>query len=168
MKKKRNKKINSCLTHCIQGKKTMDKISCQLKTSQPYLLQVFSNNLANVFLMSLRSMEQVILERPLNICSLDNDPLALFPVISLKNFLSHVSSSVIFLLALWILCLFLLIISCLLHINRKMKLKNGNTQIEFKYLLFCANRWMTCLKWRIYRFTDTRNGKIVWKQGLFS
>ena len=33
-------------------------------------------------------------------------------------------------------CLLLLMISYLLHFNRKMKLKKGNTQMKFKHLLF--------------------------------
>ena len=35
--------------------------------------------------------------------------------------------------------LFLLMISCLFHFNRKMKWKKGNTLMEFKHLLFCSS-----------------------------
>ena len=69
-----------------------------------------------------------------------------------SNFSSHIFSSTIFLLPLWISCLLWLTISFLLHFKRKMKLKKGNTQLEFKYLLFYWSKRMILLTSRTYGF----------------
>ena len=55
-------------------------------------------------------------------------------------------------------------IFCLLHFNRKMKIKKGNTQIEFKYILFYTSKWMICLTWRMCRF---QNGNLIWSEDVF-
>ena len=60
----------------------------------------------------------------------------LFPVTFLKIFYQPFFSSTIFLLPLWTSCMLLLTISWVLHFNRKMKLRKGNTQMKSKYLLF--------------------------------
>ena len=78
--------------------------------------------------MSLRSMEQLFLEKPLYRCFLLNDHLPYFQQLLQKKFP-------------WSIFLVSSFIENFIFVpfQQEMKQKKGNTQMELKYLLFCWN-----------------------------
>ena len=64
----------------------------------------------------------------------------------------------------WISCLVLLMIFCLFHFHRKMKLRKGNTRLEFIYLLFLrADEWFISCKGCIDFKRNLTDGNLIRK-----
>ena len=97
--------------------------------------------------MSIRSTEQLFLERPSYSCFLHNGIMITYPISNnfcLKTFLWDVISFTIFLLfricvSSFIVLLLFLFFYLIISFQQNNEIKKGKTLIELKHLLFCSS-----------------------------